>query len=38
MSDIKDFVIEIISNTAEILVTLQNGETIRYRVSKDNGS
>ena len=36
--DFKDFVIEIISNTAEILVTLQNGETIRYRVSKDNGS
>lgn len=35
--EFKDFVIESISNTAKILVTLQNGEQVKYLLTKENG-
>jgi hypothetical protein len=36
--EFKDFVIENISNTAKILVTLQNGEQVTYLLTKENGA
>ena len=36
--EFKDFVIKSISNTAKILVTLQNGDQVEYLLTKENGT